>query len=53
MLAKKNMYYQERIKKLNLFSLSHRRGHLTLLGVNFFGFTKSREWIFFLKMAEN
>ena len=26
---------------------------LTLLGVNFFGFTKSREWIFFLKIAEN
>ena len=38
---------------LRLASRGFQPRYLTLLGVIFFGFTKSREWIFFLKMAEN
>ena len=33
--------------------LSQENWFVSLLGVTFFDFTKSREWIFFWKMAEN
>ena len=47
-----NVYSQEQfdisidVININIFRLLPRN-RLTLLGVNFFGFTKSREWIFF------